>query len=146
MGFRIYCAQCLQQLRPPFWSQFGLQFCGPDHAQQWQMQRKEKMKLPRINVYACQFGCKTVTVDVDVGVTPMFIQCRRKSTEDRPIKPEFLDEHGYCIGTASSCMYPKTPKPAHIKDPEWEWYLPEGEASALLLRPRTDKEPIYHGL
>ena len=122
-------------------------------------------KLPRLNVYVCEYNCLTVTVDVDEGVTPFMIGCRSRSRPDRPIKEEFLTKDGFCKGSANSRFYPKVPKPPHIKDPEWEWYKPtelEIEAEivgnerqrenilehwrrgGLFLRPRTDKQPIFH--
>jgi hypothetical protein len=116
----------------------------------------EKSLEPKINVYVCQFNCLTVTVDVDEGVTPFMIQCRSRSTKGRPIEKKLLDEHGFCVGTAQSSFYPTGPKPSRIGDPKWEWYIPEtnkglsvGEAEhvkkgGLLLRPRTEREPVYH--
>lgn len=113
-------------------------------------------KLPRINVYVCEYNCNNVTVDVDHGVTPFMIKCRRKSTPQRPIAQKYLDENGECIGTARSCFYPMEPKPAHIPDPTHEWFKPdtfEGlhpdeidhvKRGGLLLRERTDREPIFH--
>lgn len=116
------------------------------------------MKLPRLNVYVCEYHCHTVTVDVDHGVTPFMIKCRAKSRPDRPLKPRLTGPDGECIGTAQSSFYPKVPKPPWIKDPEWEWYKPAAEEipklgrgerdhveqGGLLMRPRTDAEPIYH--
>lgn len=113
-------------------------------------------KNPRINVYVCEYGCHNVTVDVDEGVTPFFIKCLRKSTPDRPIQKKYLDENGECIGIARSTFYPSGPKPPHIPDPTHEWYRPESldglskdekehvDQGGLLLRPRTEREPIYH--
>jgi len=122
-------------------------------------------KLPRINVYKCQYSCLNVTVDVDKGVTPFMIKCRSKPRSDRPIKKKYLDEDGECIGQANSSFYPKTEKPPHIGEPTHEWYLPNKEeiekwckerpkdavaiieyydGSRLSLRQRTDKEVLYH--
>ena len=105
------------------------------------------MRLPRENAYVCP-KCKapTVTVDVDDGVTPMFLGCRATPG---------------CDGMAQSSMYPKEPRPPWVPEPAWEWYRPtlkqakKKEArypgtldhvrrGGLLLRPRTGKEPIYH--
>lgn len=105
--------------------------------------------IPRENGYLCPV-CKkaTITVDVDEGVTPMFLGCR--ATEG-------------CEGLAQSIMYPKEPRPAGTPAPAWEWYKPtraEVEATeaeypgsiqhwengGLFLRPRTDREPVYHKL
>ena len=114
------------------------------------------MKEPRINVYRCQYGCHTVTVDVDDGVTPFMIQCRSRSTPERPIKAKYLGEEGFCKGTAESSFYPRGPKPLHIGEPKWEWYKPTTpevmsnaefehvKQGGLLLRPRTEREPVYH--
>lgn len=111
---------------------------------------------PRINVYRCEYGCNTSTVDVDDGVTPFMIQCRSRARPDRPLDPKYTGPDGFCIGTAQSSFYPKGPKPPHIRDPEWEWYKPtttEGlsdgerahvERGGLLLRGRTDRAPIFH--
>ncbi len=123
------------------------------------------MSTPRINVYECEYGCQTVTVDVDHGVTPFMIGCKGRSVPERRIEAKYLNEAGYCIGTGKSHMYPKGPMPPHIKPPKWEWALPtlaeidaivaenpeyEGavrtyyDGSHLHLRPRTDREPLYH--
>lgn len=113
-------------------------------------------KLPRINAYGCQYGCNTVTVDVDKGVTPFMIKCKAKSRPDRPLRPELTGADGECIGAAQSCFYPKTPLPAHLPAPTHEWYRPtnldglnDGELEhvkrgGLLLRERTGAEPVYH--
>ena len=108
-----------------------------------------QQRLPRENAYFCP-TCRmpTVTVDVDIGVTPMFLACRAS--------PE-------CAGMASSSFYPRIPRPAHAPPPAWEWYKPTEkqakrmEKSApgtlehvrrggLLIRPRTSAEPIYHNM
>lgn len=102
-------------------------------------------KLPRENVYACPAGHLTVTIDVAVGVTPMFLGCKTPG----------------CRSMASSSMYPKAPRPEHIPSPKWEWYKPTRiqaikkdrkypgtldhvESGGLLLRERTGAEPVYH--
>lgn len=123
------------------------------------------MKLPRINVYQCEYSCHIVTIDVDKGVTPFLIKCVRKPTHDRPIEKKYLDEKGECKGQATSSFYPTSEKPPHIGEPTHEWYLPNKEeiqkfceddpdrkecildyynGEHLSLRERTDKEPIYH--
>lgn len=115
-------------------------------------------KEPKINIYQCQYGCLNVTVDVDEGVTPFMIGCEFTGRIDRPLNP-FFAKDGKCIGNATSCFYPTGPKPSNIGEPTHEWYKPEKkeyeklhkleiehvERGGLLLRPRTDKEPIYHG-
>jgi hypothetical protein len=112
---------------------------------------------PRINIYLCEFGCHTVTVDVAHGVTPFFIKCKAKPRPDRPIAAKHLGEDGECVGLAKSSMYPKGPKPPWIGEPTHEWYTPENmqrltdeEADhvgrgGLLLRERTNAVPIYQG-
>ena len=67
----------------------------------------------RENVYVCPV-CQgfTVTVDVDEGVTPAFIDCRASGNERD------------CLGMAASSFYPEGPRPAHIPPPAWEWYKP----------------------
>jgi hypothetical protein len=105
------------------------------------------MKLPRENCYTCgQCGYVTVTVDVDYGVTPFMISC--KASEK-------------CQGSALSGMYPKAPRPDHFPAPTYEWYKPSksemnrlelqspatwdhAKQGGLLLRKRTDREPVYH--
>ena len=102
------------------------------------------VKIPKENCYVCNV-CNgfTVTVDVDEGVTPMFMHC--KVTEN-------------CEGSARSCLYPKAPRPSTIPAPKFEWYNPttmelsklDEETQdyvlkgGLLLRDRTDREPVYH--
>ncbi len=103
------------------------------------------MKLPRENMYRCPVGHFTVTVDVAVGVTPMFLGCKIPG----------------CKAMAVSSMYPKTPRPPEVPAPKWEWYKPtEKQAKkkeakypgtldhvrrgGLLLRERTAAEPVYH--
>lgn len=115
-----------------------------------------KHQEPRINVYVCEYNCLTVTVDVDEGVTPFMIKCRRRSTKERPLNPALTGADGECKGTARSSFYPKGPKPRHIGDPTHEWYKPDSlhglsaaeiqhvRQGGLLLRPRTDRLPVYH--
>jgi hypothetical protein len=91
----------------------------------------------RENAYLCS-TCRgyTTTIDLDDGVTPMFVRCRAKAG---------------CNGRAASMMYPKGLRPDFIPAPAWEWYRPvEGtdppltraerdhvEQGGLLLRART---------
>ena len=101
------------------------------------------MKLERRNAYFCKV-CKhtTITVDVDNGITPMFILCP------------------HCGCSATSFMY-QLPGALHIGvEAEFEWYKPDekqtlmlskGEAEhvfngGLLMRKRTKKTPIYKEL
>lgn len=67
---------------------------------------------PKLNAYRCdKCGGNTVTLDVDEGVTPMFLGCRADGTETG------------CDGRAVSMGYPKGPAPAWAV-PQWEWYKP----------------------
>jgi hypothetical protein len=111
------------------------------------------MSDPRINVYTCQVcGKHSVTVDVDKGVTQSMIGCRAQNGSRRK-----------CIGMAYSSFYPRGPKPAHIGEPQWEWYKPTDEQlkahysgglleqmrehvakGGLDLRGRTKAVPIVH--
>lgn len=115
-------------------------------------------KLPRENCYRCEYGCINLTVDVDEGTTPFMMKCRRRPTPERPIDKSLLGIDGECIGTATSCFYPKSARPANLPAPEWEWYKPDAQETAnlgdaerdhvemggLILRARTDREPLYH--
>lgn len=115
-------------------------------------------KLPRYNVYVCEYGCHTITVDVDKGTTPFMIKCASKPRPNRPIAKKYLGEDGECIGTAKSTFYPTKGVPDNVVATH-EWYKPNYlelqhfhspderehvERGGLLMRPRTDKEPIYH--
>lgn len=90
----------------------------------------------RENAYLCSScHCYTATIDVDDGVTPMFLRCRATIG---------------CRGTAASLMYPPGARPRHLPAPAWEWYRPSRgaqgltpaerehvEQGGLLLRPRS---------
>lgn len=117
------------------------------------------MNEPRTNIYICEYGCRTVTVDVANGVTPYAMKCRSKPRPDRPISPECLGSDGECIGLARSSFYPRGSKPPHIGEATHEWYAPSAEEIAafkdmesvehamkggLFLRSRTSAEPMYH--
>lgn len=120
----------------------------------------EQNKIPRYNAYQCEYGCLNVTVDVDKGVTPFMIKCKSVARPDRPLKKELTGADGECIGIARSTMYPTEGIPKNIKATH-EWYKPDQieldgnwknkeavrdhcKNGGLLLRKRTDKEPIYH--
>lgn len=63
----------------------------------------------RKNIYHCPAcGGETVTIDVDEGITPMFLACRAAG------------DVGQCKGRAVSAMYQVDPD---IK-PAWEWFRP----------------------
>lgn len=68
----------------------------------------------RKNIYICSKGDKTITVDKDQGVTPMFIECRAG------------DE--VCKERASSSFY----QVDQSVSPDWEWYKPDAEEMAKL--------------
>lgn len=52
----------------------------------------------RYNVYACDNGHHNLSMDLDEGVTPMFLTCRRLG----------------CGARSVSSMYPKGEPPAHL--------------------------------
>lgn len=98
------------------------------------------MKLERRNAYFCK-ACKrlTITVDIDKGVTPMFILCP------------------HCNCSATSFMY-QLPGALHIGvEADYEWYKPNEKETlmlskveaehvfngGLLMRKRTKAKPIY---
>lgn len=62
------------------------------------------------NVYTCPKGHKTVTVDVDEGVTPFMLRCRQKDDDGK---------HN-CTEMARSSMYQVDQE---LKA-EYEWYMP----------------------
>lgn len=70
----------------------------------------------RFNVYTCPDGHQTVTLDVDDGVTPMFLGCRHDGTETA------------CNLMAESACYPDGPMPESLREAYeefgWEWYRP----------------------
>ena len=70
----------------------------------------------RYNVYTCPDGHHTVTLDVDDGVTPMFLACRHDGTETG------------CMKRATSSCYPDGPLPEFLREKfeqfGWEWYRP----------------------
>ena len=70
----------------------------------------------RWNVYACPICLRfTTTIDVDDGVTPMFLDCRASGRV------------GDCPGIAMSEWYPDGPRPSYIPPPTFEWYKPSAE-------------------
>lgn len=71
-----------------------------------------RRKYGRKNIYTCRkCGGKTVTIDVDEGVTPFMLGCRASGQEDD------------CDGLAESSFY-RVPADAPAAD--WEWFKPEG--------------------
>lgn len=90
------------------------------------------MPANRKNAYYCE-DCRgyIVTVDVDAGVTPMFLACR--------VLGEPTDTANTCKGTSKSMMYPDEPWPEHDghgtpipTEPTWEWYRPDGRETREL--------------
>lgn len=76
------------------------------------------------NAYWCE-RCRgyVVTVDVDEGVTPMFLACRVKGEPRAPGND--------CTGTMRSMMYPDEPWPTEDghgtpipTEPAYEWFRP----------------------
>lgn len=74
----------------------------------------EAFKYPlRYNGYICErCGKGYLTLDIDNGVTPMFMPC--------------LATQG-CEGRAHSMMYPEGEPPAELGEPIIHWYKPTGE-------------------
>jgi hypothetical protein len=65
------------------------------------------------NIYTCRkCGGKTVTIDVDEGVTPFMLGCRASGQE------------GDCDGIAESSFYRVADD---SPEPQWEWFTPRGE-------------------
>lgn len=118
-------------------------YAGPPKMVAWREERRQAQAGHHgVNAYNCEV-CKanTVTIDVDPGVTPMFLGCRRTPN---------------CKGTAVSSGYPDLEPPPHIMAGlQWEWTLPEpdeklkpGEREwiddgGLLLRARSDRPSAY---
>jgi hypothetical protein len=80
----------------------------------------------RLNVYKCSKGHKTVTKDIDPGVTPFMLGC--KECEANGEKRSEAYSAGYQI-------------PEHIKKdltPGWEWYRPSIEDTLKMSPPMID--------
>lgn len=78
----------------------------------------------RENAYRCDdCGKFTTTIDVDEGVTPMFLGCRATPG---------------CKGRAVSSCYPEGPRPAHIPPPAFEWYRPTPKQARRMGREMAD--------
>lgn len=81
----------------------------------------------RANVYICpECGGPTVTIDIDKGVTPMFLKCRSSGNV------------GDCDGMAQSAMYPPKDQLVALDPPAWEWYRPSEEEIAAM--PESHKD------
>lgn len=88
---------------------------------------------PRVNGWTCP-RCHETTycVELDAGVTPMFLACRAEGVEPAEAK---------CHGTAQSIMYPPPPIPEHVLlAVEWEWYRPLEDE----LREMVDQAAVAH--
>ena len=85
----------------------------PDPSTVTPISRPRTVNTERVNGYVCR-NCKRVTwtIDVDEGVTPMFLRCRVESG---------------CLGMAASMFYMV---PKKHPEPVWEWYRPT-EADAV---------------
>lgn len=64
--------------------------------------------IGQYNVYQCERGHHNLSLDVDKGVTPMFLVCRVDG----------------CGATSSSTMYPKGEPPAHLFPVRVLWRRP----------------------
>jgi hypothetical protein len=92
------------------------------------------MSRRNLNAYWCKVcGHYIVTVDLDEGVTPMFLACR--------VQGEPNDPANTCTGTMQSMMYPPHPWPktdgfgvAIPTEPTWEWYKPDERELARMRR------------
>lgn len=105
------------------------------------------MKLEKRNAYFCKECRKVIiTVDVDEGVTPMFIQC-----------PHCEDLTAYSfMYQVPGCMRHDFTKGINILPADYEWYKPDEKETlmlskaeaenvfkgGLLMRKRTDKPAI----
>ena len=96
------------------------------------------------NAYYCD-ACRgyVVTIDLDGGVTPMFLACR-VAGEPGDANP--------CDGTMSSMMYPPLPWPDTDAngtpiptEPTWEWYRPE-KTELTAMSPNTIEHVANGGL
>ena len=97
----------------------------------------------RKNAYFCD-TCHgyIVTIDLEEGVTPMFLTCRVKG---EPRTPE-----NDCLGRMHSMMYPDEPWPDRDgygneipTEPTWEWYKPD-EQELKRMRRKGDEAGIEH--
>lgn len=121
----------------------GGRYAGPPKVVAWREERRRAQAGHHgVNAWKCDVcGLLTVAIDVDPGVTPMFLGCRR--TPD-------------CTGMGTSSGYPSIPVPDRVLEHlDWEWTLPDpGEDlttgdrewiddGGLLLRPRTERRSAY---
>lgn len=63
------------------------------------------MSKNRVNCYTCPLGHNTVTIDIDEGVTPMFLRCKTEG----------------CKEQSTSSMYSNR---VQGMTPKWEWWKP----------------------
>jgi hypothetical protein len=117
----------------------------PADIEAWcEQQRVDRAGHHGVNAYNCDTcHANTVTIDVDPGVTPMFLGCRRTPG---------------CRGMASSSGYPDLEPPPHIMtDLDFEWATPTErefrqlepemkshvDQGGLVLHDRTDRPSAY---
>jgi hypothetical protein len=120
----------------------------PKHIEEaLEAQRRDRTPHHGINAYTCPVcHLNTMTIDVDPGVTPMFLGCRRTRG---------------CTGTAVSAGYPELPVPDELLEHlEWEWTTPTErefrrlspvmqahiDAGGLMLVVRSDRASAYAGV
>jgi hypothetical protein len=120
----------------------------PANIEAWcQQQQIDRTPHHGINAYHCETcGMNTVTIDVDPGVTPAFIACRRTPG---------------CTGTAASSGYPDAePPPTITLHLDWEWATPTEvefkklspdmqshvDQGGLVLQLRTGRPSAYKGV
>ena len=105
------------------------------------------MLLDRRNAYFCSF-CRrvTITVEVDAGVTPMFISCPHCSAQAASFMYELPGCMRFTFASGAFAIIPA----------DFEWYKPNKRelkklpkstrehvnAGGLLMRKRTDTIPI----
>lgn len=68
----------------------------------------------RYNMYLCEVQHRILSVDIDTGVTPMFITCRLRRNKTSPI----------CGARAVSQMYPPGPPPEYLFPVNVVWRKP----------------------
>jgi len=86
-----------------------------------------------LNAYKCQTCGRVIfTIDMDKGVTPMYMSCKIESD---------------CKGTMVSSGYPKVPAPEDWEKnfPVWCWYRPEAGPLGLFHEDQIVDEYIRRG-
>lgn len=82
-----------------------------------------KQQSARLNAYVCPDKHRTVTIDIDEGVTPFMMGCKFPG----------------CGKMAHSLFY-KVPQDI---TPEYEWYKPTAEQVEAIIQQQTTKIPKY---